>query len=197
MCQLSLLCLYIFAESIWHAEHAGTYAYSNNWYVLLDTCGQTINTNLWHLIGYNNYLIPLKYFSNFSSFGNVSLLTQIGFEVNFYMDFLSNNNTVFIVFQCVIVTFTSPFGCKGVSYFLIYSWTKPLKIPTSTVVRNIYRHSFDCDKLLFVLLIVRTICTSKFKHLIVSVMGFEIKNFQKSIYIPAALKENHSWNLSV
>ena len=54
------------------------------------------------MIGYNIYLIHLKYWSNFGCFIHFSLMTQIDCVVHFYMDFYSTNSTFFLVFlDCI------------------------------------------------------------------------------------------------
>ena len=72
--------------------------------------------------------------------------------------------------------------------------SNPCKIPITTAVINIDWCSLNFDQLFFVLLIVRTICTSKLKNLIMTVMGFKKKG-KKSIYFPVTLIKNHSFQI--
>ena len=83
------------------------------------------------MIGYNIYLIHLKYWSNFGCFIHFSLMTQIDCVVHFYMDFYSTNSTFFLVFLDHILPSTFSPGYNYCSYFdlLIYAQKKTLENP--------------------------------------------------------------------
>ena len=135
------------------------------------------------MIGYKIYLIPWKYLSNSVFFENIFLLTKIGYVVHFYR-YLLSKNMVFNCFNCFLL-FLLVFTLLYFSLHIVIRLSfcilnhldnhegNPWNILITTFVRNIDWHSFNFDQLFFVFLTVRTICTSKLKHFIVSVMGIE------------------------
>ena len=67
-----------------------------------------------------------------------------------------------------------------------------INILITNTVRNSDQHGFKLNKLFLVFLSYRIICTSELKHLIVSMVGFEIWKIGLLIDYPADFIKNHS-----